>query len=213
MSTNDTTTRNDLARALRAVLPYAETRAEYMSDCAARVRDNAKAGLVHTQQAREAEEQRDRAWEAVNHAKALLSVRRMYANHWKPDEEQGERQEDANMPLDFKGIPFAWLMHLQECLEIDGGFTNPSAVAAQYAGGVRKMHGAGCTPEQAAVAISEAEAMTPDERIERYCHDRLPLRAAREAADRLKQMHKHPNLGGNAWEERALSQIFAAEGY
>ena len=70
--TNETT-RDDLIRALRAVLPYAESRAEDMQETAQDCRESATMQVIAWKQANEATEQADKATEAVNDAKAVLS--------------------------------------------------------------------------------------------------------------------------------------------
>jgi hypothetical protein len=197
MTTNNDVTRHKLARALLAVLPYAETRAEDMSETADRVRDNVEAGVWDEQQAREAEQQRDKAWEAVNHAKALLGF----------IVEAENRVRSA--PSDI-GINDAWLGGITDSLRVDAGFSNPHALVRYYAVGVRNMHKRGWKPDEAAVAITEAETLTPDERIQRYMHERFPARVAQDAADTLFLVYQG-HASANAWERAALSEIFAAE--
>jgi hypothetical protein len=174
MTTNNDVTRDDLARALRDVLPWASI------------------GYGHWNGADRAQGE-----QAINNAKALLGA----------IEEAENRVRSA--PSDI-GINDAWLGGITDSLRVDAGFSSPHALVRYYAAGVRNMHKRGWKPDEAAVAITEAETLTPDERIERYVSERFPSAVAASAAETLRRMYLH-GKGGNAWDRAALSQIFAAE--
>lgn len=69
------TTLAEALEALRAVLPYAESRAEDMSECAAQLPDQVKPGITigfDIAQA-EARDLADKAWQSVQHAQSVLA--------------------------------------------------------------------------------------------------------------------------------------------